>query len=511
MKYIISLITFVYALSLNAQTNKTLVPFLKKNGKYIYVDSASMKQVIKGEYDKVTFFNNDRAIVGNKKKEGIINSKGQEITPLIYDELSHNELSTFIIANLNGKYGIIDVNGKKLVEFKYSELSTLRNDTLIAKINDNYGLIKTNGEIILPFDYELILNSSYGFHLNDILIIRQKGKSGLIRTNGKIVKESIYDYISSYNLKFANITLNGKSGIIDLEGNEAIPFIQGQFIGRPNAKGYIIAMLQDEKYCLINQKGITENTIFYDMIDEYINSKEDNLYLVRKDGKYGYINEEGYEIFEPKFNYASPFVDGIAVNSVDYSDYYFVDKNGDVLFDKSFELAYPFMNDVAVVKYKKKYCLINKAGEIIMKSNYELTETIFKELILAKLGNKYGLLNKNGKPVTGFKYNSIRYVGDDNYLIVELNKKYGLIDSKGKEITPCKYDYIDLTTNNPCNSYLIVTSNKQSGIINKLGKEITACKYKSIYSLFESNFIRVTNKNQKTYYLDCSGREYLEK
>ena len=63
-----------------------LVPYLKKNGKFIYVDSVTMKPVLdRNEYDMAHLYSEGFANVMLNRKWGFIDMSGKEVIPLIYD------------------------------------------------------------------------------------------------------------------------------------------------------------------------------------------------------------------------------------------------------------------------------------------------------------------------------------------------------------------------------------------------------------------------------------------
>ena len=65
-----------------------IVPFLKKNGKYIYVDFSTLNPVFKkGEYDDAEIFNEESAIVKIHGKSGFINKEGDIVIPRIVADL----------------------------------------------------------------------------------------------------------------------------------------------------------------------------------------------------------------------------------------------------------------------------------------------------------------------------------------------------------------------------------------------------------------------------------------
>jgi hypothetical protein len=166
MKNILFLIIFlIFHKSLNSQT---LVPFLKSNGNYVYVDSLSMKIVIDKEFKEATLFENGFASVRLEKggKWGAINRRGDlVVNPIALGQINFFDgIAEFYIETKSKDYEsiFIDTFGIKITEPK--KLSKFKSNKHISKNstdyeiegfwkNDKYGFKKSNGKIIIPSKY----------------------------------------------------------------------------------------------------------------------------------------------------------------------------------------------------------------------------------------------------------------------------------------------------------------------------------------------------------------------
>ncbi|MBM6882268.1 WG repeat-containing protein, partial [Bacteroides caecigallinarum] len=108
-----------------------------------------------------------------------------------------------------------------------------------------------------------------------------------------------------------------------------------------------------------------EQDIKYDKVWKFV----EGMALVKRNGKYGYINKKKEEIVPCKYD------DGWA-----------------------------FSNGVADVKLNGKPALINKKGIEIIPPVYDYIRYISGEYIIVCLNNKYGLFNINGEQVLPLKY-----------------------------------------------------------------------------------------------------------
>jgi hypothetical protein len=130
-------------------------------------------------------------------KYGVIDGKGDEKAPLIYDDLQGqaisyrygypgpNKSSKWITAKKDGKYGVIAPNGKVMIPLIYDNdfsknSSVLDTDLPIpALFEGKWGYIDINGKVILPFQYDLAEKFSNETHLR-LAYVRKNGDRYLI-------------------------------------------------------------------------------------------------------------------------------------------------------------------------------------------------------------------------------------------------------------------------------------------------------------------------------------------
>ena len=120
---------------LSAQENTELIP-VEKNGKWGFVDREN-REVIAAKYDDVGTFSEGLVAVALNSKVGFIDQAGIEIIPIMYDKeftikgrgmtmmknipLSDIQFSKGMVrVFLKGKWGYIDKEGNKVINFKYN-------------------------------------------------------------------------------------------------------------------------------------------------------------------------------------------------------------------------------------------------------------------------------------------------------------------------------------------------------------------------------------------------------
>ena len=130
---------------------------------------------------------------------------------------------------------------------------------------------------------------------------------------------------------------------------------------------------------------------------EEVHAFQENLSVVRLRGKYGFVNEIGFQVISPKY-------DGVWHHFWTPTRH----ENNQVFYNDNNYDHWNFNPTTAKVYIKEK-------GRIL-----------------------WGLVNKNGKEQIPTKYDDIRDFKRGH--IVKLNGLYGLINQRGEEVIPPKYE-----------------------------------------------------------------------
>ncbi len=163
--------------------------------KWGYVDMQG-NFVIPCMYDLAeSFHTNGLACVEINKKWGCINRYGDIVVPLIYDDI--NIYETLFVVGLNGKYGLLDINGQPIEDHSvYKELSKKYDQVFLADgeektytfaLNGKYGLTDKDGNVLIPAEYDW-MGKGFEYEDNTLMIV------------GK--KDGFYEYINRQGEKF---------------------------------------------------------------------------------------------------------------------------------------------------------------------------------------------------------------------------------------------------------------------------------------------------------------------
>lgn len=107
----------------------------------------------KKDYNQIYQVREGIAVVELNNKYGYINSSGEEIIPLIFDNLSRFSDGLAIIQT-NNKYGFIDRSGHVVIPAKYDNAAPFSEGLARVAINRKWGFINKKGKLVIDFIYD---------------------------------------------------------------------------------------------------------------------------------------------------------------------------------------------------------------------------------------------------------------------------------------------------------------------------------------------------------------------
>ena len=394
----------------------------------------------------------------------IIAIAGYFIAQKIQKESRKYEIETiseykYFVVKENNQYGVIDAQGNKIIETKYEnvKMPNPEKPVFICYEGENAKAINEKGEEIFT-EYENIEPLRLKNILSDlmyeksILKYSKDRKYGIIDLNGKKITNAIYDEI------------------------DTLQFKEGELLVK-----------KDEKYGVINIKGAILVKAQYDKIEADKFYEEENGYkkagyIVSKtteEGyRYGYVNLEGKEIIETKYN------DLYRVMEIDSDDVYIIcAENG-------------------------KYGLLKNDKQIIDNEYQSLVYNESNNTITALKGKKYGVVSIIGETIVPFEYKQIDITGDYIYAkTTDENTK--IFDSNGKETNMSESMAIINVDNTNYKIYIDTINGKTTYSIYENAEEITENEYTYIQYLYDNYFI-ACNANGKLGIIDDTETTKIE-
>lgn len=253
-----------------------------QNGNDIDIFDYTTKQKI--NYDNVVGINqtsNDNysiAIMQNEKFR-IIDNSSKELKEQEYDYLEY-VYDNYFITFKNGKFGMVDLNGNKIIDFKYDLIQKIPNANIVQAINNT----KNSIDLIAKDKIIISMSKSQIKIMQNYIIIESDNDRKYIDFDGNVIDSK------------------------DVLGNS------------------LYATKKGSKWGFTNKNGENIVEAKYDFVTEF---NEYGFAGIKKDGKWGSINKSGEIVIEPKYEIESNnpnFVGKYYENNVMYGESYYVSK-----------------------------------------------------------------------------------------------------------------------------------------------------------------------------------------
>lgn len=322
----------------------------------------------------------------------------------------------------NGKYGLINFKGEKILETIYDDIYSLKGikNSLILKKDGNTGICNDYGNIIADTIYKNVKAVGKEYE-NGYVIVNAESKCGLIGIDKSIIIEPIYDDIKYIG---SNGFYSVKSGDKSYLYNEATKTVsQIGYDSIDNITGENIVIKNNNLYEIVDKEGTKRTQENY----EYLEYAFSNYYIAKKNGKYGVIDSSGVEVVECKY------VDMMYSKLGEFvrAD---IDDIESVLLNSNLEEK--VIGIVGDINEDKGYIKV-RVGEEYKYYNFKLEEKQNKDiyttntLFLIKENGKYGYANKEGKTVVECIYDDAKEQNAYGYCAVQKDGKWGSIGING--------------------------------------------------------------------------------
>ena len=162
-------------------------------------------------------------------KYGIVNSEGKQIQPMGFDELrkdvsdpSSKELPNMgsardLHVRIGDKWGVLTANGEQLAEVKFDSVGVFHDGLAVVKAAERYGYIDRSGAIVIPIQWM----TAYDFSEGLAALRVDKKHFQFINTAGTVViKSKKYDSVGRFRNGICRVVKGGKVKWIDTRGKE---------------------------------------------------------------------------------------------------------------------------------------------------------------------------------------------------------------------------------------------------------------------------------------------------
>lgn len=186
----------------------------KRNKKWGFINKKG-EVIINPQFTKTSDFKNGMCAVRNDNgKWGYINSDGEIIINYQFDK-AESFINSYAIVELDNKMGVIDKNGKYIINPQFSKMIHDGNLFLVEQ-NDAWGWCDDEGSIIINPQFD----RAFPFNGSKLAAVESGGNWGFINNEGKLEINPQFEGVLPFNGNLAIVVNNGNEdiGFIDKEG-----------------------------------------------------------------------------------------------------------------------------------------------------------------------------------------------------------------------------------------------------------------------------------------------------
>lgn len=461
---------------------------LEQNQKYGVIDKNG-NIIIEAEYEAVQIPNPSKAIfvcvkeynentkeyetvVYNEKKEVLLSNYKNIQSISIYTNVNSTPYEKSVLTyKENGKYGLINLEGKQITKPVYDEISSInyKEGTFLVKQNELEGIINMKGKVIIKCEYESVTSDNYysenGYNKQAGFIVSKKTEDGYrygyVNYRGTIILNPIYTQL------------------------ERVTEIA-------NEKGvYFIAFKNGQAGLLKNNKEIL-NYEYEDIQYNVLGS----IFVTKRNGKYGAVNQEGTTVLYPEYD--NIYTGGMYLNALKDKDIFIFDLNGNKIeTNEVSKTKTENANYYITIDKNNKYKVVDSKDNIIIDKDYTYIEYLPGDYFIVERDSKSGIIDSNGKSVIELKYDSISRINETDILQMETNKNIALYNLNMKEIVSMDNAIVKEVKDEK--AYILLYSDTDFKYLDKNGNILTS------QNLFENNPLFAKNINGKWGFVDKDG------
>lgn len=372
----------------------------------------------------------------------------------------------FVVTDFNSKRGIYRLGEKEIVPCVYDDIKMFRNHGFVKK-GKNWAVLSGDFQKLSEFIFEDVSH----FNTQGISLVKQNSHWILIDTNGNKVKTLPYDEVFQFNEDdaYKKAGSNKKYGFIDRNYNIVIP-------------------------------------LEYDDVGIAVNNVND-VFPVKKAGKWGYVNSQNEVIVPFKYASISPIYKGFGwIRDSNFRTVGLVNAKGTILFEDGRYRQVEYANEGKLIytaksnvtgKFLQGY-LDSASFQVLIEPQFEQCENFYNGKAIVRKNGLSAIIDNTGNILIPYNYEFIGRWGD-NY-VVTLKGKAGMIDKRGKVIAPLEYENCAYG-----GSYAIITKDGLKGILHISGKILLVPRYDHIQDISENVFYAIKGNNK--YLVNLKGEE----
>lgn len=301
----------------------------------------------------------------------------------------------------------------------------------------------------------------------DFYIVKSKDEYYVIYANGEQKRLPPICHGLCFKNGFAQISVDGKHGLVDLDGNIVI---EPKYVNMLSLQDGLIAVTLDWE----------SNTRF--------------------------INLQGNEVIPPLFRRARPFHEGLAAVMASTETGYkwgYIDKTGEFVIKPKYFYASEFYDGIAEVQIGNRSAFINKQGKEIRCLSKRRPKFKCGRMSFCK-NRRHGFINENNEIVIPAQYTMVKDFHEGLAGVKRKGEKWGFIDTDGNTVIEPQFDDVTYFSEGLC----AVRIGENWGYIDIMGNVVIKPRFEEAGSF--SNLCAEAGENYKVGIIDKNGNYLIE-
>jgi hypothetical protein len=344
-------------------------------------------------------FSDNRCPIGNGKKYGYLDKKGNPVIPYVYlktTRFSHGVATVIDVIDNEQVYLVIDEDQKPIVghkDYKSIRAYNRQGYAHIQSHSQKWGIIDATGHKVIPPVYDAIQDDQF---VNGYVRVKKNDQLGLVNYKGEVVLETQYAVIDTVS-----------------EGMVAVK--------ESRRDQYQIYNIQKKRFILCKFKQVEKFKRGVSLVQE-----DNELLIIDRDGN-EIIPQEGTPIF---------LSEGLIGMTSNVNRQYYGDPYGDNLFISTYPKIEPHKNGVAKIQVgRRTFQALNDRGIVIVPPKYPQLFVDKNGFVGTNPNRFYGLMDYKGRVVVPVEYDRIFSFENTEELFsgffrVETGEKVGYIKTK---------------------------------------------------------------------------------
>jgi len=407
-----------------------------KNGKFSIVNNAGKKLYDGFVSYKGKFADGILAVFYGDlhKKQALVTSGGKEFYVYIgNDKYTENSIDvvpgTKIGIGAGAGTGLIDTLGHMISNFKWEW--GCKKDVIYGFRNDGLYAISLDGNAKFLGNYNHISEDKELCEAG-LIEVYNNDTAGVINRAGKVIVPCKFSVVNMNSYEFWVKGFGTRpEGLYSFEGKEVVPPVYQQV---NNQYSYYLCITND------NQYGVYKRSMIIPPIYKRIEEIKDLGFKTYKDGKCGFIANDGTVLLNCEYD------DFSALNHTVYmvvkdKKMGIYDTGSKISSDIKFKAISPVSKTLFAATLDSVYGIVNERGQWIVQPKFTKLNFTANEGI-AYTGGKCGIIDTLGNWLCQPKYYSVSFKGNDYWAKDSIHSKYAPINLKGMPVSARRFDEI---------------------------------------------------------------------